>query len=290
MWALPPPAVDGGGCQHVGYTLRGGRKRKTSGFTPSEKAGFKPRRHLGADRVQPQKSRHHVRATHEGHQPPPRDTCSPTGLRHRRAPTRAAPQTRALQQRKRSAFGGARANALPILRCRIFNILPVSGAPTESHNLHLPRRLPRAQVAGKAAKSMPRREIFGRRGGAFWGDNAPGGRGAAVSAQQAQNRAAGWLLRAKPCHGHDDAHVSCQARAAQRQPMAASPSQRDPQTPTAPLHPGKILGSHGKSSGVGRSWDFPLPTPHRPVFVQPPSTINSIHQLKAISSPSLPKG
>lgn len=143
-----------------------------------------------------------------------RDTRSPpAGLRHRRAPTRAAPPTGVLQRRKRSAFGGARAGASRTLKCRVFNILPVSGAPTESHNLHLPRRLPRAQVAGKAAKSTPRREIFGRWRGvgvAFRERHAPGGRGAAVSVQRAQNWASWWPPRAKPCHGQDDAHVSCQ--------------------------------------------------------------------------------
>lgn len=42
----------------------------------------------------------------------------------------------------------------------------------------------------------------------FWEGNAPGGRGAAVNTQQAQNWAAGWHLRAKTCHGQDDAHMS----------------------------------------------------------------------------------
>lgn len=36
--------------------------------------------------------------------------------------------------------------------CRVFNILPISSAPTESHNLHLPRRLPRAQFCRKSCK------------------------------------------------------------------------------------------------------------------------------------------
>lgn len=37
-------------------------------------------------------------------------------------------------------------------KCCIFNILPINGAPTESHNLHLPRRLPRAQFCRKSCK------------------------------------------------------------------------------------------------------------------------------------------
>ena len=52
-----------------------------------------------------------------------------------------------------------------------------------------------------------------------------------------------------------------------------------------PNHPApswQDLGSHGRSSGVSRSWDFPLSTQNRAAFVQPPSTIGSP---KAVSLP-----
>lgn len=58
--------------------------------------------------------------------------------------------------------------------------------------------------------------------------------------------------------------------------MEKSPSQRHPQTPNSPVHPGETLG-------VSRSWDFLLPTQTSRAFVHPPATLWA---LKAIS-PSL---
>lgn len=76
--------------------------------------------------------------------------------------------------------------------------------PEGCRELRLPEKLQNQRREG--------RSLAGGGGGgmAFRERHAPGGRGAALSVQQAQNWASWWPPRAKPCHGQDDAHMSCQ--------------------------------------------------------------------------------
>lgn len=82
------------------------------------------------------------------------------------ARTHPAPKTEALQQRKRAAFG--RARALHILS----NASPAPGMPAESPGL-FPRRLPRARLAGKKHQNGAKKGEFGKPWGSIlakpWG-------------------------------------------------------------------------------------------------------------------------